>query len=40
LGRLALGLLALLVGVAAVIGEHSRRVARTARDLDLREEDA
>jgi hypothetical protein len=40
LGRLALGLLALLLGVAVVVGVHSRRVARTARDLDLREEDA
>jgi hypothetical protein len=40
LGRLALGVLALLLGVAGVIGVHSRRVARTARDLDLREEDA
>jgi hypothetical protein len=40
LGRLGLGLLALLLGVGLVIVVHSRRVARTARDLDLREEDA
>jgi hypothetical protein len=40
LGRLTLGLLALIVGVGLVIAVHSRRVARTARNLDLREEDA